>query len=781
MIENNHLNASKRDIDTKLITSRKLFVQWIVSSGPVRKGQLIGTCFDTPPPVISSSKDDASTETCSKSQFIRARKIQQRKPALVAASSGNNSKVMPSVTSSKSSSAVGFEGQPNASSSFLSKYIQSATSKENSSSVSLLQDKNDREQGSKKYASELSHAVDSLNHIRAEMDGIIHVYPASQIIKIENSDSQTRYIVGKIDTCAHPVIIDNLCVVCGQSTLESMRPFIGNVNSNDDKYNGQNKTIQRDALTLTGGVTVSISNEYGQTFSLDSAQALRSSKKLNLVLDLDHTLLHATADPRAKQWLSTTDDLRTVYLPSMEGGALQQSWIHTTQPHYVKLRPHLAEFILSVMDSYEVSIYTAGTRTYAEKIADVISRHVAHYIRFKGNQKDDVGYMDEMEIDVLRRKVDELRNQVSWFKSKKERQGNVNKNLESSEIDIGSDDEHQTKRRKTVTFKDNEDDPSSSFLEQEKLLKLVEEREEEAQSIRKKVFGSRIISRTDVGDLGLNVKSLKRAFPCGGMMAAIVDDREDVWANAEDNMTGRKGEPPDNLLFIRPYHWVPFLKYADVNNAAGEDITLLANGNNCQISLDESGEHHLEWTAAILKRIHSSYYDSNLSEEERDQLSVPSILRNIRHSVFSNKSKPTKILLSGLVPIEQQLRQSNDTSQPRNPVIRYAEELGAKVVSDVTSDLTYVIAPRDGTDKILRARKVPGCAILSVAFLMDCYWSCIKLNVNNYLLGAPPRQVIDSIATKKSILLNGSDSSEEDDEDFVNEFEKEMEEETTLY
>ena len=55
-------------------------------------------------------------------------------------------------------------------------------------------------------------------------------------------------------------------------------------------------------------------------------------------------------------------------------------------------------------------------------------------------------------------------------------------------------------------------------------------------------------------------------------MALIVDDREDVWANAQDN-SKRQGEPPDNFLLIRPYHWKPFLGFADVNNAAGEDIS----------------------------------------------------------------------------------------------------------------------------------------------------------------------------------------------------------------
>jgi RNA polymerase II subunit A C-terminal domain phosphatase len=63
-------------------------------------------------------------------------------------------------------------------------------------------------------------------------------------------------------------------------------------------------------------------------------------------------------------------------------------------------------------------------------------------------------------------------------------------------------------------------------------LAEAEDLEKQARKLRQKLFGSRIVSRTDVDDLGPIVKSLKRIFPCGGTMEAVVDDREDVWANA---------------------------------------------------------------------------------------------------------------------------------------------------------------------------------------------------------------------------------------------------------
>ena len=145
---------------------------------------------------------------------------------------------------------------------------------------------------------------------------------------------------------------------------------------------------------------------------------------------------------------------------------------------------------------------------------------------------------------------------VDWSRSsqgesspprKKVRFGEPAANLKSDEIDILQDDIDKLRAE----------------------LNAAEQKEKEALELRQRIFGSRIFSRTDVGDLGRDVKSLKRIFPCGGTMSVIVDDREDVWANAEENSK----EPPHNLLVVRPYHWKPFIGFADVNNAPGTDLS----------------------------------------------------------------------------------------------------------------------------------------------------------------------------------------------------------------
>jgi TFIIF-interacting CTD phosphatase-like protein len=721
--------------------------------------------------------------------------------------------------------------------------------------------------------------------IKATLDGVVHIYDTIQkrIIISSNNNETTKkkkqqivFILGKIDECPHPAVIDNLCAVCGKSIIHSNASLLfdtqdkrsmdsssTNNSHNSTQSNNHNHKLppppshhhqqqqsnKRDAFTLSGGVTVSISQDYAQSLSKNTSQSLRAARKLSLVLDLDHTLLHATADRRASRWMSTVSDLHIVLLPLMEGqpmynvGTNYSNNNNVMMPHYVKLRPHLAEFISGLLDKYEISIYTAGTRTYANKIADVISRHVLDHQRreeskamncnqdkeIEGDQNVINNYnqnhdkcLDEGELNDLKQKVARIEERMRWDKSRKERQEYVKRMNEQFElekkkekdkkdcleIDLLSADDTNAKEdgnekiRKRVRFTEDvisneeklnpdgnkveksktnivENDNSEVALEALKTkLRSAEERENAAQALRKKIFGSRIISRTDLPDLGRDVKSLERVCPCGNM-AAIVDDREDVWANAENNSTGRKGEPPHNMLLVKPYHFAPFVNFADVNNASGVDLSVQSLNGKKVDDTDESDELQLLWTKHVLTRVHDKYYDPKLSMTEQDHLTVPSILTNMRRNVLSQSFPPTKVLLSGLVPLHLQNVESSNEKVTRHNVVRYVEELGGKVLTNISDDITHVIAAKDGTDKILQARRIPGCAVVRISWLMECYWSITRRDIEKHYLGPPPRPREEGNniggSSKKLLLIESDDEDDEDDEDdLLMEFKKRM-------
>jgi len=232
------------------------------------------------------------------------------------------------------------------------------------------------------------------------------------------------------------------------------------------------------------------------------------------VLDLDHTLVHAVANPLASQYCTgALSNVRTFLLPeesappSVVGGV--DNLFSCTDPrytrrHYISLRPSLIPVLQTLQEYYEFTIYTAGNRYYALKVAHAIARAV-------------VGAPD-----------------VDGFT------GATATALEKSAI-----------------------------------------------AVKREMFGSRIISRSDVHDLGSNVKSLERVFPDGGELSVILDDREDVWAAAytatKDTAKtieaanaayiDRPGEPPYNCLAVQPYKFHGFTMFDDVNNKSGMDVT----------------------------------------------------------------------------------------------------------------------------------------------------------------------------------------------------------------
>ena len=81
------------------------------------------------------------------------------------------------------------------------------------------------------------------------------------------------------------------------------------------------------------------------------------AKKLILILDLDHTLLHASQFC-SKEDLSQHEDIYEIFLTI---GIRKQV-------HYVKARPGLTQFLEEIAPKFEMYVYTHGTREYALEV-----------------------------------------------------------------------------------------------------------------------------------------------------------------------------------------------------------------------------------------------------------------------------------------------------------------------------------------------------------------------------------------------------------------------------
>ena len=417
-------------------------------------------------------------------------------------------------------------------------------------------------------------------------------------------------------------------------------------------HNTQTTSTDRNMtqMTVSGGVTLTISEAEAKSISEADAKKLRESKQLCLVLDLDHTLLHATDDYRAGRFVADEifdsetedaktkpnpnkrDDVRSILLPVEMPPEQYEQYIQRQQyqmqqsnqarpalppipnqklRHFVKLRPHLKEFFESIESTYKLSVYTAGTRAYAERIAVMICRHLVGAL------------LDEEDLTNLRVRVrekdDELKRYKNWIERQKQlrlakerdaiadssngkKNGGTSKvkkkgvsfsedaeahdkadlssnnetkqaNVEDEQLAVRVNDSLNVSPEETTTedvsSKRNTDGPNATYIPRKKrkvksdsLISLIappskeeaptlietnnlqlDEKQElkdptverdylrkqlqeaealevEATGLRRKLFGSRIVSRTDVGDLGADVKSLKRVFPCGGVMVS---------------------------------------------------------------------------------------------------------------------------------------------------------------------------------------------------------------------------------------------------------------------
>jgi hypothetical protein len=529
-------------------------------------------------------------------------------------------------------------------------------------------------------------------------------------------------VIGMIVPCAHPTVLNGLCGVCGQQAATNGVDAIPTVGSTPVSFSSSPLAPGLTLVTVSGGVTMTISKAEGQRMVQEDSVRLRKQAKLSLVLDLDHTLLHATHDAGARKFLGRSD-VRTLVLPlQMEEKAAGAAtlWMQ----HFVKLRPHVKEFLETAATMYEVMVYTAGTRQYAEQVTLLLARHL-------------VGApLDQADRDLLRHQIAHAEHTIE--QRKQEQRAGANP--------AGGADTEAGQKRKRVTFGESNEttdevtDADLSRLKDE--LAKAECMEERVLECRQRLFGTRIVSRTDVPDLGMDVKSITRIFPDGGTMAVAVDDREDVWANAKDNET--PGEPPDNLLLVRPYHWSSFTGFADVNNQSGDDFGTEANG----VADDDQ---QLLWTADVLRRIHEAYYDTLSDTPKPAQRTVPAIVRDLRQQLLKN----TRLVLSGLVPM------NHPGGVPRAKFVRHAENSGATLSSRVTPRTTHVVAERDGTDKMLTARRVPGCHIVRPAWLMECVWTWTRRDVHPH--SWPAGKVPSHSSTANVVVASPVPSFDESD------------------
>lgn len=117
----------------------------------------------------------------------------------------------------------------------------------------------------------------------------------------------------------------------------------------------------------------------------------RGAPRLSLVLDLDETLLHSSIVPLAEY---------DIVFPVQFNGAAYQV--------YVRKRPHLDYFMAKVASLFEVIIFTASQRVYADRLLSIIdpgNKHIRHRLFRDSCVLVDGNYLKD--LSVLNRELGE--------------------------------------------------------------------------------------------------------------------------------------------------------------------------------------------------------------------------------------------------------------------------------------------------------------------------------------------------------------------------------------
>ena len=176
--------------------------------------------------------------------------------------------------------------------------------------------------------------------------------------------------------CVHdaPLFQHNLCVKCGvdvtkqpRRTKEVIAACVA-AKAGGGGGGGGGKHSEGDGLTrvrVVHGFELSVNAAALTAADTTLQKRLLDSRKLTLVLDLDHTLIHTTGHPGAADYVAAhstapwAGDIRS--FQDVSGGT-----------YTVKLRPGVAQFLASAAELFALQIDTKGTRPYALSVAGLL-------------------------------------------------------------------------------------------------------------------------------------------------------------------------------------------------------------------------------------------------------------------------------------------------------------------------------------------------------------------------------------------------------------------------
>ena len=168
-------------------------------------------------------------------------------------------------------------------------------------------------------------------------------------------------------TCAHDAVWNGVCVACGMN-IESATPRT----QAEQQANPATTSRQKRAFSAADRKygEFDISKAQQDQLEREAEQRLLKARKLQLVVDLDETLLNTARQPHVARARELT---AAVHM--LGSGALRPRDFHELPKHaahFMKLRPGVDKFLATAATMFELCIFTKGSRSYAEDIVQIL-------------------------------------------------------------------------------------------------------------------------------------------------------------------------------------------------------------------------------------------------------------------------------------------------------------------------------------------------------------------------------------------------------------------------
>jgi FCP1-like phosphatase family protein len=393
-------------------------------------------------------------------------------------------------------------------------------------------------------------------------------------------------VIGAVRYCPHTTVYRGICVNCQKdvsaadcvriSPSEALRYGDHGYKFGSHRIGGNQVEIadaERDPMSTIHRIgrrthvplayqdqQLTVSIRRAEELAEENTKRLLRGRKLSLVLDLDHTLLHATNDPRAQQiLLALVNKLRL----ALGNARTRREW----------------EQALLDQD-------TCPLELLLEKLSDT-RESSGMEMKMSSKEKeaplaDEAAPPSEELLEALFQRLGIFAFTIgsSFVSSRSSFSGIFSPARISGDMNPEQRAPSVTRASNTVASSSAADTSASVYYIKlrpglREFLQQVASRFElhiytmgsrpYADAIAavidsdKRLFQGRITSRDDFEEGRLNQKNLKHVFPCDDSMVLVVDDREDVWV-AQDVLP-RTGHFP-NLIKARPYYFFRGLEEA---------------------------------------------------------------------------------------------------------------------------------------------------------------------------------------------------------------------------